>query len=72
MIKNKNILIIEDTDDLVKVIIKTKGERYNHIFIPTKFADADIKDFMPILAYQKETSGKLYVYETVCDSSEWK
>lgn len=72
MIKNKNILIIEESDDLVKVIVKIKEERYNHVFIPTKFADTDIKDFMPILARQKETSGKLYVYETVCDSSEWK
>ena len=72
MIKNKNILIIEDTDDLIKVIINTKGERYNHVFIPTKFEDANIEDFMAILAHQKEITGKLYVYETVCDSSEWK
>lgn len=50
-----------------QLLLRLKG---NDIFIPTKFAD--IKDFMPILAYQKETSGKLYVYETVCDSSEWK
>lgn len=72
MIKNKNILIIEDSDDLTKVIIRTKGERYDYIFIPTKFEDTNIEDLMAILVHQKEMIGKLCVYETVCDSSEWK
>lgn len=72
MIKSKDILIIEDTDNLIEVIVKTKGERYRYIFIPIKFEDTNIEDYTSILTFQNETAGKLCVYETVCDSSEWK
>lgn len=71
MIKNKNILIIEDSDDLIKVIISNRGRRYEYIFIPTKFK-TKIDYFIPSLMNQGKIIGKLYVYETVCDSSEWK